>query len=428
METCGGVIKMVIFKNRINIKIVCLAMSVILFLSLFGCNKSKTDKSEYPVTVAGVTVKKSPEKVLALSDSLADIVLALDLETKLVARTDETTQAKLSPLPTVGSQSNINVDSIVEYSPDLILVDKELNQETLSRLENANIPIILLNPANSVSTFKSLYIDIGTILKGNKSGKALGEKISSSILLTIDNISRLIPDSGVKPTACYFYDSNKKIATGDTFVSNLIDFSGATNIAKGLLDLKIDTQILKMSDPTYIFCAQGVKESLLEDNTISSLSAVFNNNVYEMDKYLMTRQGHSVVDAVTYMAGKMYPELESSKKGNKSKNVNPKQSEQSIDANISSDTNKDDSSTDKKNKTLIYGESSDEVLKLEKRLDDLDFMPTKPDGVFDDYTKRAITDFQFINNLLTTGEADEKTLDLIFSDEAIPRGEPSREK
>ena len=82
----------------------------------------------------------------------------------------------------------------------------------------------------------------------------------------------------------------------------------------------------------------------------------------------------------------------------------------------------------KKNKTLIYGESSDEVLKLEKRLDDFDFMPTKPDGVFDDYTKRAITDFQFINNLLTTGEADEKTLDLIFSDEAIPRGEPSREK
>ena len=74
------------------------------------------------------------------------------------------------------------------------------------------------------------------------------------------------------------------------------------------------------------------------------------------------------------------------------------------------------------------GEVSDNVLKVETRLDELDFMPSKPNNVFDEYTVRAITDFQYINGLDATGEANEKTLDLLFSDNAIPRGEPSRIK
>ena len=65
---------------------------------------------------------------------------------------------------------------------------------------------------------------------------------------------------------------------------------------------------------------------------------------------------------------------------------------------------------------------------METRLDELDFMPSKPNGIFDEYTVRAITDFQYINGLSVTGEANEKTLELLFSDDAIPRGEPSRDK
>ena len=55
-------------------------------------------------------------------------------------------------------------------------------------------------------------------------------------------------------------------------------------------------------------------------------------------------------------------------------------------------------------------------------------MPTKPDNVFNEYTVRAITDFQYINGLNATGEANKETLELLFSDHAKSREEPSRVK
>ena len=78
--------------------------------------------------------------------------------------------------------------------------------------------------------------------------------------------------------------------------------------------------------------------------------------------------------------------------------------------------------------SIPYGECSDEVMILEKRLDELNYMPTEPDGEFDEYTKRAITDFQYINHLETTGEADAETLTLLFSSNAIPREDYARIK
>lgn len=77
---------------------------------------------------------------------------------------------------------------------------------------------------------------------------------------------------------------------------------------------------------------------------------------------------------------------------------------------------------------IPYGEVSVNVEILEKRLDELQYMPIEPDDEFDDYTVRAIKDFQYLNGLESTGEADAETLTLLFSGNAIPREDPARIK
>ncbi len=77
---------------------------------------------------------------------------------------------------------------------------------------------------------------------------------------------------------------------------------------------------------------------------------------------------------------------------------------------------------------IPYGEVSDEVMILEKRLDELNYMPIEPDDEFDEYTVRAIKDFQYLNGLESTGRTDEETLHLLFSDDAVPREFPARIK
>ena len=413
--------------NSINKKIISTILSLLIILSFSSCKKSDSKHiDEYPVTVSGVTIQKSPEKVVVLSDSLADIILALELENKLIARTDECTQEKLATLPSIGSIQNIDLNKISSYSPDLILADKTIENNLLEKLQTLNIPVICLEPATKRESFITLYQDLGSILAGAQTGKTLGENTANNILMTLDDINRIIPKKGVVTTACYFYDSNKKIASGDTLASMLLELSGATNIAKGSTNFNIDTTALKISNPNFIFCADNTKNDLLADSTIASLQAAQNGNTFEMDKSLMTRQGHTVVDAVTFMASKMYPEIATS---NSSKSDNNETSSKQEDTS-QAESNSTESIAEKtyENIQISNGDVSDDVLKVETRLDELNFMPTKPDNVFNEYTVRAITDFQYINGLNATGEANKETLELLFSDHAKTREEPSRVK
>ncbi len=413
--------------NSINKKIISTILSLLIILSFSSCKKSDSKHiDEYPVTVSGVTIQKSPEKVVVLSDSLADIILALELENKLIARTDECTQEKLATLPSIGSIQNIDLNKISSYSPDLILADKTIENNLLEKLQTLNIPVICLEPATKRESFITLYQDLGSILAGAQTGKTLGENTANNILMTLDDINRIIPKKGVVTTACYFYDSNKKIASGDTLASMLLELSGATNIAKGSTNFNIDTTALKISNPNFIFCAENTKNDLLADSTIASLQAAQNGNTFEMDKSLMTRQGHTVVDAVTFMASKMYPEIATS---NSSKSDNNETSSKQEDTS-QAESNSTESIAEKtyENIQISNGDVSDDVLKVETRLDELNFMPTKPDNVFNEYTVRAITDFQYINGLNATGEANKETLELLFSDHAKTREEPSRVK
>ncbi len=413
--------------NSINKKIISTILSLLIILSFSSCKKSDSKHiDEYPVTVSGVTIQKSPEKVVVLSDSLADIILALELENKLIARTDECTQEKLATLPSIGSIQNIDLNKISSYSPDLILADKTIENNLLEKLQTLNIPVICLEPATKRESFITLYQDLGSILAGAQTGKTLGENTANNILMTLDDINRIIPKKGVVTTACYFYDSNKKIASGDTLASMLLELSGATNIAKGSTNFNIDTTALKISNPNFIFCAENTKNDLLADSTIASLQAAQNGNTFEMDKSLMTRQGHTVVDAVTFMASKMYPEIATS---NSSKSDNNETSSKQEDTS-QAESNSTESIAEKtyENIQISNGDVSDDVLKVENRLDELNFMPTKPDNVFNEYTVRAITDFQYINGLNATGEANKETLELLFSDHAKTREEPSRVK
>lgn len=413
--------------NSINKKIISTILSLLIILSFSSCKKSDSKHiDEYPVTVSGVTIQKSPEKVVVLSDSLADIILALELENKLIARTDECTQEKLATLPSIGSIQNIDLNKISSYSPDLILADKTIENNLLEKLQTLNIPVICLEPATKRESFITLYQDLGSILAGAQTGKTLGENTANNILMTLDDINRIIPKKGVVTTACYFYDSNKKIASGDTLASMLLELSGATNIAKGSTNFNIDTTALKISNPNFIFCAENTKNDLLADSTIASLQAAQNGNTFEMDKSLMTRQGHTVVDAVTFMASKMYPEIATS---NSSKSDNNETSSKQEDTS-QAESNSTESIAEKtyENIQISNGDVNDDVLKVENRLDELNFMPTKPDNVFNEYTVRAITDFQYINGLNATGEANKETLELLFSDHAKTREEPSRVK
>jgi len=82
---------------------------------------------------------------------------------------------------------------------------------------------------------------------------------------------------------------------------------------------------------------------------------------------------------------------------------------------------KDDTEAPTKNKALQKGSNGDEVVKLQNRLNELGYSVGKADGDFGNKTKAAIEQFQGDNGLDVTGIADEKTLELLYSEDAVSK-------
>ena len=69
-------------------------------------------------------------------------------------------------------------------------------------------------------------------------------------------------------------------------------------------------------------------------------------------------------------------------------------------------------------KSLSYGEKSDEVLKYQKRLYDLAYLTTEPDGTFGSDTLAAVKLFQELNGLIADGHIGPQTKAVLMSSDA----------
>ena len=384
-------------------------LSVLLCLALFctlapGCKEqedvSSISADEYPVTIGGVQLNAPPERVVVLSDNLADVILALGYEIVLKGKSIQCTQSELSVLPDVSLE---DLDSLKALDPDLVLVDQE--PENADDLAVAGIPVMVILPAQDRSDFERLYIEVGSALKGKTTGATFAQKRAQDIFTSIDDITRSSPSSTIVTTACYLYDLNGNVATGDTLAGTLLTAAGVANAFEGNQSGDVTVATMKIANPNYIFCASGLKEQILASQDYSGLAAVQNGNVYEMDPTYMIRQGRTVLQAVTFIHGIVFDNLE----------------ENASEAPGSTSSEESSSSSSVSYTEVKYGDVSDEVMRLQERLEELGYMFVEPTGEFGDATEQAIKDFQLLNNLSATGLADQTTLQAIYSDTAIPR-------
>ena len=401
-------------------KLTALLLIVVMLLSfMIGCNGSNegTVSGDYPVTVENIEFKKAPNSVVALCDSIADIIVACSLEAKLKGRSDECTQDELSVLPSVGSKSSPDTSKIIDLNVDLVFADSTLAKDAKQRLENAGITVVTMKPATSRAELKTLYINICSILNGKTTGGNRGETAVNNILSTFDDlIITLESDTTSALTACYIIDGTLNTVNETSFGNELIKYTKARNVAESSETSFVDN--IKLANPQYIFCNTGLKDIILEDERFENVIAVKNDNVYELDYRYMTRQGQAMIDCVLFMAKIMYPHLATSDSSSNPVSGGDETSSISIDSGIPD------------NVTLKYDDENEYVLIMQKRLDELGYMAYEPTGYFGASTQQAVSDFQFYNyEYLTdgvTGIADPETIALLFSTTAYRRPEPLR--
>lgn len=390
-------------------RLLAVFLTVMLVCSaMFGCSRASDISSgpvdkDYPIVIGDVKIKNEPAGVAVLSPNIASIILSIGYEISLKARSADCVQSDLSVLPVVTAD---DAQKIRELGADVVFADS-LTDEQRSAMQKQGLTVLTLSPAVNREDLENLYTDVGSVLKGGRTGYLKGQNVAEGILQTIDDITRVVPESEIPVTAVYLYDAKGGAATGDSFAGYLIEAAGLVNSAAGGTNGTIEISDLLLADPQYIFCAEGVQSELESSEEYSKLTAVQEHRVYEMDGQLMTCQGDELIRAVSFMAGTVHPELLGSTSSSEPSSSSASSSQAEAEINL--------------NQTLQSGMQNDDVLKLQKRLEELGYMFVKPTGLYAEGTVQSVKDFQYLNGMTVTGIADPDTLKKIFSPDAIKR-------
>lgn len=368
---------------------------------------------EFPVEVAGVTISARPQKVVVLSPSLADVVLALGFETQLAAGAQECTQESLRDLKKI---SRDNPQAIQDENPDLVLLDPSSNGPAAA-LQEAGLTVLSIAPATDREDFERLYSQVAEALAGGGPGHEEGVRVAQDVFLTLDAINRIVPSDRVT-TACYLYDLDSSAVTGDMFGSTIMTYSGVTNVFKSLEGGSYDFETLRISNPNAIFCPPGLAEQILSDSRFADSQAVKDKKVFEMDPSLMEWQGRTVIETAYEISASVFPEL---LEENSMQVTDPTEE---IDSAVGSAlASQEEEEDDTEYETLSQGDQGDAVQKLQARLEELGYLDREYDGHFGEYTAQCVTEFQKANGLEETGIADQKTQRRLFARSAKAKGD-----
>ncbi len=385
----------------------------LVLAGMAGCSNvsdlvSGVAAGEFPVTINDVTIGGRPSKVAVLSPSLADVVLALGCETQLAACSGACTQGGLASLTKVDPG---DVQAISAVNPDLILLDPGCAGAEQA-LKEAGFTVLNIAPAVNREDFERLYSQVSSALCGGGPGYDKGIECAQDIFGVLDDINRLVPQQDTVTTACYLYDLNGSAVTGDTLTSTIMTYCGVTNIFSSLSGGQYSEDDLRVSNPTVIFCRPGLTEELRNDSRYNNLMAVRDGNIVELEPSEVEWQGRTVINAAIAISGGAYPEmLEETSIG---ENTDPTSK---IEDNVSSalaSARPEDSSAPEYEQ-LSPEDQSEEVYKMQERLEELGYLDTEYDGYYGEHTGECVKEFQRVNGLEQTGVADVDTLKRLYS-------------
>ncbi|KPU27083.1 ABC transporter substrate-binding protein [Caloranaerobacter sp. TR13] len=313
-------------------KVLVLLLSLVLIMGAFtGCVKKKEenidDKSEinnnesnitgtiYPLEVEDdfgnkVTIENEPKRIVSLAPSHTEILFAIGLGERVVGVSnycDYPEEAKNKEK--VGDSFNVNVEKIIELSPDLVIQYGQGKEEVNKRLKEAGIKVLSYEP-ESIDDVINLIDELGKI---TNSGRAAKMTIVDMMTKRDFVLSRV---AGKKKVKVFYevWDQPLMAAGPGSFIDELINLAGGENIAKDAqgkypqFDLE---QLIERNPDVYLTAKDR------EDKTVDSIkarigyeniNAIKNDRVYILDPNIISRPGPRIVDGLELIARKIHPE------------------------------------------------------------------------------------------------------------------------
>ena len=240
----------------------------------------------------------SYERVVSLSPSGTEILFALGLNDKLVARTDFCNfPEEAKKINSVGGfdGKSFSIETVLSYNPDFVYLTNVMHNHLVNTLESLGIKVYL----SDVNSIEDIFVEIKEVSKLfgiEETGKKYVDKMS----LELGDIKK---DKIQKTIYCEIFNSPFLTCGKKSFINDIIEYAGGKNIFDFLESSypQVSEEIIIISNPQIIL-APDYSETDLEKiyyrNAWQNIDAIKNKKVFSVSGDIFTRPGPRVVEAV----------------------------------------------------------------------------------------------------------------------------------
>jgi iron complex transport system substrate-binding protein len=260
-----------------------------------------------------VTIPQNPQRIISLAPNITEIVFALDQGHLLKGVTTYSDfPAEALNVPRVGSYVNLDLEKIVATRPDLCIAIKDGNPlAVVRRLDALNIPLYAVNPTN-LETVMNTVLEIGMLL--NAQDKA--DELVQDMHLRTHKLKALVSKAAHRPRVFFQIGTSPIVSVGtDTFIHELIELAGGTNIAAGHIPYpRFSREKILTLSPEVIIITSMVHKSTYgkirsDWERLPGMPAVQNKRIYFADADFFNRPTPRLVEGLELLIKIIHPEL-----------------------------------------------------------------------------------------------------------------------
>jgi iron complex transport system substrate-binding protein len=260
---------------------------------------------------AGRTIElRGPaQRVISLIPAQTEIITLLAGTDVLVARTRWDIDPALAELPSIGNALTPSVEWLAARRPDLVIAWPDAqSRDVVQRLSDIGIPVYA-SRVESIAEIRSVIERLGVLLGRTERADSLIAAIDAQL----DSVRSLVAGRP-RPSVLYLLNVSPPMAAGPgTFVDELIDLAGGTNVFSDLRQLwpQVSLEEIVRRQPDVIV---RPSENALTDPLAGiasqpgwrELAAVRERRVYGVSPYFYNRPGAGVGEAARGLAERIH--------------------------------------------------------------------------------------------------------------------------
>ena len=253
---------------------------------------------------------KEYKKIIVTDPGVIEILFKIGGEKSIVAIA-KTSRSKIHPsdkvdkLVSIGNISNLNLEKVVEYKPDLIVVSSMMLRN-VDAVKKMGYNIIVSNASSLDGILDT--ISVTGVISGKKEE---AEKLRKECLIKLERIEKENSKKTSKLKGAILFSTSPMIAfSEDSIPGDVLKHLGVINIAANVPGQRpiLSPEYILKENPDFLAGAMSLdnpKQIIEASNVIPKTKAGKNNNIFILDSSVILRSSYRIFDEMEVLKEKL---------------------------------------------------------------------------------------------------------------------------